>query len=72
MTKFEDLPVECQEDILKRNKVISEVNKFTDELNNSNIKWSAREMAQGIEVKIIRPTFGNKEAAYYRIFPFTN
>lgn len=55
--------------IERRNAAVVKANEFTDELTRSNIRWSAREMGQGIEVKILRPSWQGMSVSY-RIFPY--
>ena len=50
--------------MLQRNSVIQQANTRLSELQKAGVKCSAREMAQGVEIRIVRPGWGGDRATY--------
>ena len=65
-----ELPPECIEDLKRRNAVITQANARIAQLGSSCVR--AREMAQGVELTIERPSWKKGHVARsYEIIPWT-
>lgn len=56
--------------IKQRNTTISAANKRLAELRSAKVVCSAREAAQGVEIKIERPGFGKLIQVAYELIPW--